>query len=188
MKNPFFTCPYPGVKPPRKGPPPSACYDGGYIVEKIVNRQTESLCYDGLLTLDGLPAGLCTPLRLCDAQVTQIRPCGNPQCVCDAQPLILTLLCTVMDARGCRAGCCASIELKSCAKIDDCAAAFLNLRRGAEICVGCAHFYPPCGFHVSLRVLLQTVLSRSELAAAPVCSPPCPPALPLYPPPVRRFI
>lgn len=187
MKNHPF-CHAPDSKPPRKAPRRSVCFDGGYIVERIVSRQSESLCFEGILALDNLPAGLCPSLTLCDVQVVQIMPCAPCGTLSHgSERLAMTLLCTVSDSRGCHAECCANIELESCARPAGCSQMGLNLRRGAEVCVGCAHFCPPCGFHVSLRILLQTVFSRSELAQArPSCAP-CPPPLPLYPPPVYRF-
>lgn len=189
VKNKPFDHPHPGARPPRKAPPPLSC-DGGYIVERIINRQSESLCFEGFLSLDGLPCGLCAPLTLCGAEVVQIRPClsGMAPCGCGHERLALTLLLTVVDSRGCRAETCATIEVESCARPMNCSQQGLNLRRGAEVCVGFAHFCPPCGFNVSLRILLQTIFSRSELTSPyPSCACACPPALPLYPPPIRRF-
>ena len=180
----------PGGRPPRKAPPPPPlCCDGGYIVEKIVQRQSESLCFEGFLPLNALPNDLCGTLSLCAVEVLQIRPCqgGLSPCGCGGERLELTLLCTVADARGCSAQVCASIEVESFARAS-CGSQGLNLRRGAEVCVGFARFCPPCGFEVSLRIALHTVLSRSELTSSrPSCPAACPQPLPLYPPPIRRL-
>lgn len=186
--NPSRPCERPGSRPPHKGPPPpfSPCCDGGYIVEKIVHRQSETICYDGMLTISGLPEPCCCPWTLCAVDVTQIVPCGEDFCGCGSTRLKMTLLCTVADRCGNRMECVSCIEVESCAK-----ARWLqgtNLRRGAQVILGCARFCPPCAFEVSMKVLLQTVYSRCEmLSSAPACPPAYPMPLPLYPPPVRSF-
>ena len=204
MKNSPFPPSRPKGRPPRKmPPPPPPCCDGGYIVERIVQRQSETLCFDGLLTLNGLPCGLCGPLSLCDVEVVQIRPVGgfdpcdacNPCNPCGCDPfggcdhLAVTLACTVVDSRGCSGEGFATIQVQSCAQMCS-PRQGLNVRRGAQVCVGFSRFCAPCAFEVSLKLSLQTLYSRSEwMNGRPSCPQDhcCPPALPLYPPPIRRF-
>lgn len=189
MKSCFFSHGHPGGSPARRGPRPAACCDGGYIVERIVHRQCEALCYEGPLHLEGLSCGLCPPFTLLSVEVVQIRPCAPAPARCDCgERLLMTLLCTVADAHGCRGECCADIELESRAKPYGCALQGLSLRRGAEVCVTFSRFCPACDLNVCLNIQLQTVFSRSEFAPShPACERPCPPPLPLYPPPIRRF-
>ena len=66
-----------------------------YIVERVIARRCEPLCFRGHIMANGLSPGLCPPLRLCSARVTDIRSCGS------RDELELTLLLTVRDARGC---------------------------------------------------------------------------------------
>ena len=180
----------PGGRPPLKGPPPPAiCCDYGYIIEKIVHRQSESLCFEGILPLNGLPNGFCPPLTLCNVEVLQIRPCRNGMmsCGCGKERLEISLLCVITDAYGCQTECCSTIEVESCVN-SPCAQQGLNMRRAAEVCVGFNRFCPPCGLEVSLRIQLQTLFSRCEMVSSkPACSISCPSPLPLYPPPIRRF-
>ena len=172
----------------RKEPASTCCYDQGYIVEKIVHRKSESLCFEGFLPLNNLTDRLCPPLTLCGIEVLQIRPCKRNVCSCERELLEITLLCLITDARGCRGQGFATIEVESCDNNWPCSQSGLNLRRGAEICIGFSRFCAPCGFEVSLRIALQTILSRCEITSSrPHCDNPCPPALPLYPPPIRRF-
>lgn len=212
MKNSPFIPNRPKGRPPRRMPPPlpPSCCDGGYIVERIVHRQSETICFDGLLNLSGLPCGLCGPLSLCGAEVVQIRPTGcpapsdpcRPRGGCDpcspcnpCNPcggcdwLAVTLACSVVDARGCSGEGLATIQVQSCAQT--CAQHMgTNVRRGAQVCVGCARFCPPNAFEVSLKLSLQTLYSRSEWTGGRPPVPQencCMQALPLYPPPVRRF-
>lgn len=186
-------------RPPRKGPPPPPpCFDGGYIVERIVQRQSETLCYDGLLTLSGLACGLCPPLTLCDVQVVSIKPASPaPRDVCGpcetyapggCENLSLTLLCSVVDARGCSGEGCATVCVQSCARACD-PWQGLSVRRGAQVYLGHSRFCAPGAFEVSLKLILQTLFSRAEWTGGrPPCPPDrCPTPLPLYPPPVRRF-
>lgn len=189
MKDYAFPPARPGPRPRRKAPPPLRCPDGGYIVERIVGRQTEELCFDGRLDLCGLPCGLCPPLTLREAVVIDVRPCPPEPCdpcTNGGARLKLTLLCTVTDARGCMSEATACIDAVSFARVCRPGQGLL-LRRGAEVCVVSACFCPPCGFDASLRILLTTIASRSEITpGCGPCRPPCPPPLPLYPPPARR--
>ena len=203
MKNSPLVPSRPKSRPPRRmppPPPPSPCCDSGYIVERIVQRQSETLCFDGLLTLNGLPCGLCAPLTLCNVEVVQIRPVGgfdpcNPCSPCGCDPcggcdqLAVTLACSVVDARGCSGEGFATIQVQSCAQMCS-SRQGLNVRRGAQVCVGFSRFCAPCAFEVSLKLSLQTLYSRSEwMSGRPPYSQDncCAPALPLYPPPIRRF-
>ena len=199
MKNSPFMPNGPKGRPPRRmpPPPPSSCCDGGYIIERIVHRQSETLCFDGLLTLNGLPCGLCAPLSLCGVEVVQIRPIGGfdpcDPCGCDpyagCDRLAVTLACTVVDARGCSGEGLATIEVQSCAQ--RCSPRQgTNVRRGAQVCVGFSRFCAPCAFEVSLKLSMQTLYSRSEWMSGRPPIPQegcCPQPLPLYPPPIRRF-
>ena len=149
-----------------------------YIVERVISRRCEPLCFRGHITVSGLSPGLCLPLRLCAARVTDIRPCGM------RDELELTLLLTVRDARGCPGEGTACLHLTDCAVCTPCGAGD-SVRRGAELHVTEASFLPPCGFFVCMNIELRTLVSRCELACCPPCActrPACP-ALPLYPPP-----
>ena len=149
-----------------------------YIVERVIDRRCETLCYRGHLALCGLSPGLCPPLRLCGARVTDICPCGAQG------ELELTLLLTVRDARGRSGEGTACLRLTACAP---CTSSCMgdSVRRGAQVQIVEASFVPPCGFFVCLNIELRTLVSRCELACCPPCAckrPACP-SLPLYPPP-----
>ena len=151
-----------------------------YIVERIIAKRCEPLCFRGHIAVSGLSPGLCPPLCLCGVKVMDIRPCGAQD------ELELTLLLTVHDARGCSAEGRACLHLTSCAPCAPCGMG-TSVRRGAEIQVSEASFVPPCGFFVCLNIELHTLVSRCELACCPPCTcarPSCP-VLPLYPPPPK---
>lgn len=148
-----------------------------YIVERVVARRCEPLCFRGHIAVSGLSSGLCPPLCLCSAAVTDIRPCGAQG------ELELTLCLSVRDARGCPGEGTACLRVTGCAPCAPCMGG--SLRRGAEVCVAEATFVPPCGFFVCVNIELRTLVSRCELACCPPCAcarPSCP-TLPLYPPP-----
>lgn len=152
-----------------------------YIVERVIDRRCETLCYRGHLALCGLSPGLCPPLSLCSAQVAGIRPCGTEG------ELEMTVFFTVRDARGCPGEGTACLRL--CLRehvAPRCPGD--SLRRGAEVTIAEASFAPPCGFFVCLNIELRTLVGRCEVTCCPPCAcasctrPSCPP-LPLYPPP-----
>lgn len=151
-----------------------------YIVERVIARRCEPLCFRGHIMANGLSPGLCPPLRLCSARVTDIRSCGS------RDELELTLLLTVRDARGCPGEGMACLRLAACTPCTPCDMGD-SLRRGAQVQIAEASFVPPCGFFVCLNIELHTLVSRSELACCPPCAcarPACP-SLPLYPPPPK---
>lgn len=151
----------------------------GYILEKVIGNRQENLCFNGLIEIGELSGGLCFPLRLCDVQVMDIRPCGARR----STRLEFTVCVTVMDGRGCRAEGIARFEVESC--IRGCCACGVNVRRGAEIRVISARFCPPCCFEACFEICLQTLESRCELVGGrDKCCTQCP-QLPLYPPPPR---
>lgn len=151
-----------------------------YIVERVIARHCEPLCFRGHIAISGLSPGLCPPLHLCSARVTDIRPCGV------RDELELTLLLTVRDARGCPGEGTACLCLTGCAVCTPCVVGD-SVRRGAELHVAEASFVPPCGFFVCMNIELRTLVSRCELACCPPCTCPRPacPSLPLYPPPPK---
>lgn len=155
-----------------------------YIVERVISKRCEALCFRGHLTLCGLSSGLCPPLCLCGAAVAGIRPCGAEG------ELEITLCLTLRDARGCPGEATACVQLSGCAQTAPCACGD-SLRRGAEVTIAEATFAPPCGFFVCLNIQLRTLVTRCELTCCPPCSAPCAcarpacPPLPLYPPPPK---
>lgn len=180
------------------------CMDGGYIVEKIIGQHKQEACFEGCITLSGLPAHLCPPLTLCGVEVVQVQPRGiNHACsACNCAPakdfrqpldtpsaihdvLLVTLLCQVVDSCGCRSEGIACIDIELC-RPNGHEICGVNMRRGAQVFVRNACFCAPCSFQVCMDICVQTVMSRCEvLGNKPFCAPVCPP-LPLYPPPIKR--
>ena len=167
---------------------PAARQCGGYIVERIVASYSQCLCFEGTLSVCGLPACLCPPLTLCDAEVACIEPCTpcpDSCCMpCAEVMLRFTLVCHVADSRGHRGQGQASIELAAQQRRSDvgCGA---NIRRGAQVRVARACFCAPCAFEVCLYIDLRTVASQCEmLGEAPCFARACPP-LPIYPMPAQ---
>ena len=151
-----------------------------YIVERVIAKRCEPLCFRGHIAVSGLSPGLCPPLCLCGATVADIRPCSG------RDELELTLLLSVRDARGCPGEGTACLRLTACAPCAPCSMG-ASLRRGAEVHVAEESFVPPCGFFVCLNIELRTLVSRCEMVCCPPCAcarPACP-ALPLYPPPPK---
>ena len=115
---------------------PAARQRGGYIVERIVGSHCQCLCFEGMLSVCGLPACLCPPLTLCDVDVACIEPCA--QCPgaccspCEAVMLRLTLICHVADSRGRRGQGQAVIELAAQQRCDNVGCG-VNIRRGVYI-------------------------------------------------------
>ena len=189
----------------RRKPPHGACCgcvqteecacEQGYIVEKIVSSRRCSTCFEGMITVQGIPQGLRAPLRLCSAEVIRVNamqscdapacmpPCSGCQTVHRPGRVMLTLLCCVEDACGCRAEGTACIEVEDCCLPPRPCPMDANLRRGARAQVTRACFCSPCGFHVCADVCLYAIVSRCEMVRG--CPKPCPscPQLPLYPQP-----
>lgn len=187
----------PGCSWSRKGGgrcAPRGC-DQGYIVEKIISNRRCETCFEGVITLCGLPAHLRPPLTLCSVEVIQVKPACAPHegmCMplpgCGCAPrgrdrVTIFLLCCVADSCGCRGEGVAQIE------IDDCCGPLrpvergANVRRGAQVELRSACFCAPCGFRVCMDICLHTVISCCEMVGTrprDCCE--CP-QLPLYPPP-----
>ena len=152
-----------------------------YVLERVVFRRSEELCFRGMLEVCALPACLCPPLMLCAVEVTDIRPCEGG---C-AEELEIRVCVTVQDSRGFRGEGSGVFCVQSGLR-RPCGCAGLQVRRSAEICIREASFCTPCSFCVCLGIVLQTVYSRFEVVGSrPVCGPSKPecPTLPLYPPP-----
>lgn len=167
-----------------RGEPP-ARLRGGYIVERIVASQNQRLCFDGLLTICGLPACLCPPLTLCDLDIVCIEPCVQcPDACCPPCGTVMlrfTLECHVTDCCGHRGQGQACIELPA----QQCRGAWrgATIRRGAQLQVARACFCTPGSFQVCLYIDLQTVISQCEMVGEMPCSASACPTLPIYPAP-----
>lgn len=171
------------------GPKIACCpEDCGYIVERVLSSQTHTCCFDGMLTVCGLPARLCPPLTLCGVSVLEVKPCERaelhggccPPCGAGSR-VALVLCCQVKDQCGKCAEGASQIEVEVppvCreGRRGGC------LRRGAEVELVSARFCAPCAFAVCAHICIQTVLSCCEMVGP---KRPCPPMcsfLPLYPP------
>ena len=167
---------------------PASRQCGGYIIERIVASHSQCLCFDGMLSVCGLPACLCPPFTLCDVDVACIEPCAQHPgacCMpCAAAMLRFTLLCHVVDSRGQRGQGQAVVELAAQQRCGD-AGCGANIRRGARVRLVRACFCPPCAFKACLYMDLRTVVSQCEMIGTAHCpSRACPP-LPIYPNPAQ---
>ena len=130
--------------------------DYGFIIERIISRKKERICYKGFLEIDGLPCGLNPPLRLCRAEVTEIRTI----CVsgCGRRKLKISLACCVEDRMHRKGIGCAQIEVET-----DSALYPGGVRVGAQIRIEQA-CWQACGFQIRASVWVFTVITRAEAA------------------------
>lgn len=150
------------------------CQCDAYILGRIIAQTNETVCYDGLLEVFGLPDRLRGPLTLCQICVEGIRPIKS--CGCSSQQwLRLDLACHVTDCCGRRAAGESSIEICVCApETRFCGTSILC---GAQVGIACASYHAPCAFHANLDISIKTVISQCGIIENKRCCA----SLPLYP-------
>ena len=165
---------------------PHSCCTDGYIVERVICRHSEDVCFEGQFSIQGLPPHLCPPLMLRSIEVCCISPCGQAccggACGCADERLRVDLQCIVEDGRGCRAQGTAAIEI--CVRAGQIRIACGDtVRRGARAELLHACMCASYVFHAAIRFCVTTVVSRCEMIAPHAACPSSCLNLPLYPSP-----
>lgn len=127
-----------------------------YIVERIMDRQSETVCWKGQLRLTGLPSNLCSPLVLQEISVACIQPVKKA-CALSHTWLQILLSCLVCDCCGRTVRSNAVIEVCVCSA--HARQAGMNIRRGAQIQINHAAFCLCDMFDVSLQIDVITIMS-----------------------------
>ena len=83
-------------------PERSPCCEGEYIIERVIGKNRQKCCYQGILPIEN-SGTFCPPLFLKEIEVIDIATiCPAQPCSCGTQQLRLTLLLRSIDGRGCR--------------------------------------------------------------------------------------
>lgn len=163
-------------------PERSPCCEGEYIIERVIGKNRQKCCYQGILPIEN-SGTFCPPLFLKEIEAIDIATiCPAQPCSCGTQQLRLTLLLRSIDGRGCRFQSYAEVQIEVCEGTNRPTVCKTNVRRGATVCIRRAQFCPPSGFDVELLIDVETIISRVEIIGQERrCQSVCP-TLPLYPP------
>lgn len=153
---------------------------GGYIVERILDRNHENYCYRGLLSICDMRGDICPPLYLKKIEVLDAEPIAVS---CLGQKLKLTLALQGTDSQNRCFQRTSYIELDTtfsgCSSLNR---GKVNIRRDIQVGIQSADYCQPCGFQACLSISIESLISRYEIIYSQnecCASKPC---LPLYPP------
>ena len=146
------------------------CGKAEYIVERVVDRRNEYIQYCGKLCVEGVSGHLGCTVSLCDVSVIQSEriictDTHNTQDQCEA--VRLTLLCSLVDSKGCAGQGIAIIEI-NCRK--PCTLGLRAcVRSGAQIRILHACHCGDYVFEVRFDICMQTVFSMPEVLCTGSC-------------------
>ena len=99
-------------------PERSPCCEGEYIIERVIGKNRQKCCYQGILPIEN-SGTFCPPLFLKEIEVIDIATiCPAQPCSCGTQQLRLTLLLRSIDGRGCRFQSYAEVQIEVCEGTD----------------------------------------------------------------------
>ena len=116
-------------------PERSPCCEGEYIIERVIGKNRQKCCYQGILPIEN-SGTFCPPLFLKEIEVIDIATiCPTQPCSCGTQQLRLTLLLRSIDGRGCRFQSYAEVQIEVCEGTNRPTVCKTNVRRGATVCI-----------------------------------------------------